>query len=86
MLAQVQDFCPGPGPGQDLTGTWPGLDLDLTWDLDWDLDWDLNLSLTICRFVSLVSIAYFPRELGLINWKHAKNDHHWASLPVRITL
>ena len=41
MLAQVQDFCPGPGPGQDLTGTWPGL------DLEWDLEWDLDLSLTI---------------------------------------
>ena len=47
MLAQVQVFCPGPGPGQDLTGTWPGLDLDLTWDLEWDLEWNLDLSLTI---------------------------------------
>ena len=35
LLAQVQD----------LTGTWPGLDLNPTWDLDWD--WDLDLSLTI---------------------------------------
>ena len=25
MLAQVQVFCPGLGPGQDLTGTGPGL-------------------------------------------------------------
>ena len=41
--AQVQDFSPGPGPGQDLTGTLPGLDLNLTWDLEWDL----YLSLTI---------------------------------------
>ena len=51
MLAQVQVFCPGPGPGQDLTGIGSGLDLDLTWDLEWDLewdlDWDLDLSLTI---------------------------------------
>ena len=31
VLAQVQEFC--PGPGQDLSGTWPGLELDLTWDL-----------------------------------------------------
>ena len=46
MLAQVQVFCQGPGPGQDLTGTGPGLDLDLTWDLEWDLEWDLDLSLT----------------------------------------
>ena len=45
MLAQVQVFCPGPGPGQDLTGNGPGL--DLTWDLEWDLEWDLDLSLTI---------------------------------------
>jgi len=21
VLAQVQEFCPGPGPGQDLSGT-----------------------------------------------------------------
>ena len=27
VLAQVQVFCPGPGPGQDLTGTTPGTDL-----------------------------------------------------------
>ena len=37
VLAQVLVFCPGPGPGKDLTGTGPGKDLDLTWDLDWDL-------------------------------------------------
>ena len=43
MLAQVQVFCPGPGP--DLNGTGPGL--DLTWDLEWDLEWDLDLSLTM---------------------------------------
>ena len=55
MLAQVQEFCPGPGPGQDLSRTWPGLDLDLTWDLEWDLEWDLNLSLTIPR-----SYFYLP--------------------------
>ena len=42
MLAQVQVFCLGPGPGQDLTGNGPGLDLDLTWDLQWDLQWDLE--------------------------------------------
>ena len=35
------------GPEWDLSGTWPGSDLDLTWDLTWDLDWDLDLSLTI---------------------------------------
>ena len=45
VLAQVLVFCPGPGPGQDLTGldldwTWngPGMDLEWTWngpDLDW---------------------------------------------------
>ena len=27
MLAQVQVFCPGQGPGQDLSGTGPGPDL-----------------------------------------------------------
>ena len=57
MLAQVKVFCPGPGPGQDLTEP----------DLDWDLDWDLDLSLTIiiwknffceCRFITgLPSVA-----------------------------
>ena len=44
MLAQVQVFCPGPCPGQDLLG--PYLDWDLDLDLTWDLDWDLDLSLT----------------------------------------
>ena len=27
VLAQVQVFCPGPGPCQDLTGIGPGTDL-----------------------------------------------------------
>ena len=55
MLAPVQDFCPGPGSGQDLTGTWPRLDLDLTWDLEWDLEWDLDLSLTIIKMRYFIS-------------------------------
>ena len=41
VSAQVLVFCPGPGPGQDLTG--PDLDLNWTWTgLDWtglDLTW-----------------------------------------------
>ena len=27
VLAQVHVFCPGQGPGQDLNGTGPGMDL-----------------------------------------------------------
>ena len=40
VSAQVLVFCPGPGPGQDLTG--PDLDLDWTGP---DLDRDLSLTI-----------------------------------------
>ena len=41
MLAQVLVFCPGPSPGQDLTG----LDLDWTWNgPGMDLDGTLTLT------------------------------------------
>ena len=54
VSAQVLVFCPGPGPGQDLTGP----DLDLDWTVP-DLDRDLSLTKVLnksCRVLSIFQI------------------------------
>ena len=54
VSAQVLVFCPGPGPGQDLTG--PDLDLDWTGP---DLDRDLSLTINPKLLILITDIAWF---------------------------